>query len=81
MPENPTEDTQAWRNLTEQDVKAEGADLEELNAVVYYAAWPVQAYIQGFNVSNNIALTYTQKETSQLEEWISSQQGEGYDSI
>jgi hypothetical protein len=43
--------------------------------MAYYAAWPVQAHIEGWKVSNNLDLTYTQKETSKLEEWIDSPRG------
>ena len=78
MPEKATDDTQAWLKLTEPDTQ--GVYLEELQAVAYYAAWPVQADIAGFKVSPNLDLTYTQKETSKLEEWIDSQRGEGDDS-
>jgi len=73
MPEKATDDTQAWLKLTEQDTQ--GVDLEELKAMAYYAAWPVQAHIEGWKVSNNLDLTYTQKETSKLEEWIDSPRG------
>jgi len=50
--------------------------------VAYYAAWPVQAYIERFHVSNSIVVTYTHTDTEELEGWIDSNEAEakGYDS-
>ena len=67
-PEKPTEDNQAWTKLTEKDVNADKWD--EIEGTPYYAAWPVQAYIEGFQMSNNIALTYTLNECKQPENWL-----------
>lgn len=50
--------------------------MHELDAVAYYAAWPVQAYIEGFTVSNAITLTYTHMDAWDLEGWISSKEGD-----
>lgn len=61
--------------LTEQDAKGIVWD-DEVNATPFYAAWPVQAYIEGFRLSNNIALTYTLKQCPQLEQWIHAREDE-----
>lgn len=72
MPEEPTEDSQAWTKLTEKDVDGIVWD-DETQCEPYYAAWPVQAYIDKFRLSNNIALTYTLKEGQTEEQWFNSE--------
>ena len=44
--------------------------------MAYHAAWPILVYIEAFLVSNNVAVTYTCKETWDTEEWFSSFEGE-----
>lgn len=71
MPDKPNKDSQAWTKLTEKDV--DGIVWEdEQESQTYYASWPVQAHIDKFRLSNNIALTYTLKEGEQPEEWMES---------
>lgn len=57
--------------------RREGAEFEESGDVAYYATWPLQVYMDSFLVSNNIALTYSCKESWETEEWFSSKEGEG----
>ena len=57
LPEQATANREGWNKVVEEDI--EEFELHELDAVAYYAAWPVQAHIEGFTVSNAITLTYT----------------------
>ena len=57
--------------LNEKDVDGTVWE-DDNNCEAYYAAWPVQAYIDKFKLSNNIAFTYTLNECEQPEEWMKS---------
>lgn len=61
--------THRWRQIIEEDITE--VEEEERDTGAYYAAWPKQAYIEGFAISSAIALTH--EDTWGLEEWIAKE--------
>ena len=53
--------THRWRQIIEEDITE--VEEEERDTGAYYAAWPMQAYIEGLAISRAIALTYTHEDT------------------
>jgi len=70
LTEQPKENPEAWVKVAEE--LREGAEFNDPGVLAYYAAWPLQVYIDSFLVSNNVTVTYTCKETWDTEEWFSS---------
>lgn len=70
--EKSIKDSKAWMKLNEKDV-VDGTVWEDENGCeAYYAAWPVQAYIETCKLSNNMAFTYTNGKEEPTEQWFTS---------
>lgn len=55
---------------SEEDITLDTAS--PASEVACYAAWPIQAYIKGFSISNALALTFTSRDDFVVEDFSAS---------